>query len=93
MEAPSDALVARDGNHTLKCNISSPSPVTITWFKDDVVVMLDGRHLTDRNNGMELIITDVDQGTDEGTYYCLVNSTSLGSVRSLGAILRVAGKR
>ena len=92
MEAPSDALVAPSSNHTLKCNVSSVSPVTITWFKDDMKITLDGQHLTTRRNGTELIITGVDRPTDEGSYYCKANSSSLGSVRSLEVRLRVARK-
>ena len=91
LEAPSDALVAPNSNHTLKCNVSSSSPVTITWFKDDQEIVLDGHHQTNSNE-MELIITEVDRDTDEGAYYCLVNSPSLGSVRSLGIMLKVACK-
>ena len=74
------------------CNVSSPSPVTITWFKDDSEIVLDGQHLTNRSDGMELTITGVSRGTDEGIYYCVASSTSLGSVRSLGAMIRVACK-
>lgn len=92
LEAPSGALLAPDSNHTLKCNVSSSSPVTITWFKDGVEVTLDGDHLATRSNGMELIITEVNQRTDEGTYFCEVSNVLLGSLRSLGVMLRVACK-
>ena len=92
MEAPSTALVAPSSNHTLKCNVSSLSPVTISWFKDDMKITLDGQHLTTRNNETELIITGVVRATDEGSYYCEANSSSLGSVRSLGVMLTVACK-
>jgi len=93
LETPSDALVAPNSNHTFKCNVSSLLPVAIAWFKDgnELEITLDG-HWTTRNNGMELIITGVQRGSDEGTYFCEVSNTSLGSVRSLGGILKVACK-
>ena len=90
MEAPSDALVAPNSTHTLTCNVSSTSPVTITWFKDDMRITFSGQHLISRNSGAELIITRVDRGTDEGRYYCEADSTSVGSVRSLGVMISVA---
>ena len=92
LEVPSEALVPPDSNHTLKCNVSSPSPVTIIWFKNDMEIVADGQHLTNRSNGMELIITGVNRMTDEGIYYCVAGSTLLGSVRSLGVMIRVACK-
>ena len=90
MEAPLDALVAPSSNHTLTCNVSSTSPVTITWFKDDMRVTLSGQRLTTRNGGAELIITGVDREADEGKYYCEADSTSVGSVRSLGVMINIA---
>ena len=54
-------------------------------------IVVDGQHTT-RSNGTELIITGVDRATDEGSYHCEANSSSLGSVRSLEVTLRVACK-
>ena len=92
LEAPSGAQLAPNSNHTLKCNISSSLPVTITWFKDDIDITLDSHHLTTRNNGMELTITGVNRQTDEGSYFCEAGNISIGSVRSLAVMLEVACK-
>jgi len=86
---PSDVVIAPGSNHTLTCTVIPPTPILITWYRDDVEINIDERVIS-RNGGTELFISRA-QRSDSGRYACEASSSE-GLLRSLGATIQVACK-
>ncbi len=67
-EVPSDTVVAEGSQAQLKCVFTSINTASVTWERDEVL-LLPSERIVITSNG--LTITETQDG-DEGTYSCIV---------------------
>lgn len=79
--APNPQTVKRGAKAVLKCNASSPLPLTVTWFKNGMPI---------GQSGSQLKIDSFQYG-DQGDYFCRF-STYLTSRPTASALVTMKGK-
>ena len=94
---PEDRVVVAQRNNenvieSFPCNYDGPN-ITVTWYRNDVVVPADSSHIIHDNGTLEItaIVVGVDTTTDGVRYHCVL-SNEVGSIRSRPALIQLACK-
>ncbi|XP_065888289.1 contactin-6-like isoform X3 [Dysidea avara] len=92
---PEDRVVVAQRNNenaieSFPCNYDGPN-ITVTWYRNDVVVPADSSHIIHDNGTLEItaIVVGVD-ATIAGVRYHCVLSNEVGSIRSRPALIQLA---